>query len=422
MGLVDRIDLHRRLASRADPTTLEEFGALLGRSVGFVPTRTGITITDQRALGITAWYSGVRYLAETIAFLPVHTFKDTGPLAKPRRERRADPPWVTRPDVELPWGGWAEFAIYSLLHRSNSYSLKLRNGASQVTGLRPIHPDNVKKQGLASDGTKVFEIKADDGERIPLTTREILHIPGLSTDGKFGYSTIRAHAESLGIVAAADEAAARYYANASHPAGILEMTEELSKEEADRLKEEWEKFHRGLANRERIGVLSKGARYNPISINASDAQLLQARQFGVTEVSRILRIPPHKLYDLSRATFSNIEHQAIEAVTDSVRPLVERLEEWVNFDRDLLVGGNFIEIQIEGLLRGDTITRYRSYALALGGHPWMMPSEPRRLENLPEVDDTDFIPHPLNLGAVGEDPMVDDPPNPGPDREEGRPA
>ena len=402
--LGDRVTTRAREVRRADPTTLEEFGALIARNLG-VATNTGVAITNRRALAISAWYSGVRYLAEGVAFLPSHTFRRSGPIARPRHLREADRPWKVRPDVETPWESWVEYQMYSLLHRGNGFSLKLRDGSERVDGLRSIDPDLVR-YGTASDSTKVFAVRdAVTREEIPLTTREVFHVPGLSIGGGFGLNPIQFHAQTLGIVAAGDEAAGAYYGNASHPAGVIEVPQEMEEDEADRLKAEWDRFHRGLKNRERIGVLSSGARYNPISIKAEDAQLLEARKFGVTEVARLLRIPPHKLYDLEHATYTNIEHQSIEAVMDSIRPWCERLETHLNFDRDLLPGGGlFVEFQLEGLLRGDTAARFEGYSKALGGHPWMKVNEPRRLENLPEDPDLDFVPAPVNMGKVGDPP------------------
>lgn len=411
MKLGERVShaIEQREARRsADPSTLEELGALVARNQG-LETRSGVTVSDRRVMGLTAWYSGVRYLAESVSFLPTNTFRDAGSLTKPRRAPRADPPWLVAPDDELPWQGWLEFAMYSVLNRGNSFSVKLRDGVERVVGLQPLHPDNVRGRVAMGPtdifgepvraGQKIFWVRTSDmREWIPLTSRDVLHIPGLSTDGKFGLNPIRALAEPLGGVVAADESSNRYYANSSHPGGIISVPQELTKDERDRLKEEWDEFHRGLKNRDRTGVLSKGATYDALGLKAEDVQLIQTRKFGVTEVARALRIPPHKLYDLERATFSNIEHQSIESVVDSVRPWAERFEAYINFDRDLLPIRDFIEFALEGLLRGDTAARSEFYRNALGGHPWMMVSEPRRLENLPEIEGLDFVPEPLNMG------------------------
>lgn len=115
----------------------------------------------------------------------------------------------------------------------------------------------------------------------------------------------------------------------------------------------------------------------------------------------MLRIPPHKLYDLSRSTNNNIEHQSIEAVTDGLQPWVERIEAWVNFDEDLMAAGNFIEFEMEGRLRGDTATRYDAYAKAVG-RPWLRGNEVRRLENLPPLPELEDVLSPLNMGQADQ--------------------
>lgn len=394
-SLVDRVASRRtarREARRADPVTLEEFGYLLGQGSGTtVRTKAGVTMSPKRALGITAWYSGCRYLAETIASLPVHAYRDRGG----RRERRADPPWLAKPDVEQTWFGLVESWVMCELHRGNAFTFKLRSQVGQVVGLREIHPDRVTT-GQAPDGTKRFLV--DDIER-PFTTRDILHIPGLAYDGRVGLNPIQTLANSLGGVAATDDYAQRFFAAGTHVGGIISVPQELSGPAAERLRIEWDKFHEGLVNAHKTGVLSKGATYQRLSLNADDAQLIESRNFGVTEVARMLRIPPHKLYDLTRATFSNIEHQSIESVVDSIRPWVERFEAWINADADLLPDGNFIEFQLEGLLRGDAAARAAFYTSMIQNGA-MSPQRAAELENLPAPDELGYWLRPLNMAVI----------------------
>lgn len=397
--LADRIAAQAsrdRSVKRADPVSLEEFGYLLGQSSGAsVRTKAGPTVSWKRALGLTAWYSGARYLSEGIAGLPWHMYRAVGP----DRERRADPPWLERPDVEQPWFGLVEHMMMSLLHKGNSFSFKIRNAAEQVVGLREIHPDRVTV-GVAPDGTKRFMI---DRSEVVYTTREILHIPGLAYDGRVGINPVQCLAEPLGAAIAADDYAQRFFGNGTHVGGLISVPQELDSTQAQRLRAEWDQFHQGLLNAHKTGVLSKGATYQRISLSAADTQLIESRQFGIAEVSRMLRIPPHKLYELSRATFSNIEHQAIEAVTDSLQPWVERIEAWMNFDRDLLPPGYFIAASLEGKLRGDTMARYSSYTQAINAG-WMSPATAARLENQPAPPELDYYMRPLNMQVLGETP------------------
>lgn len=395
MGLLDRI-AERQQVVRSDPVTLEEFGYLLGRNRGQIKTRSGVTVDPNRALAIPAWYSGVRYLSETVASLPVHTFRDTAA----GRSQRADPPWLKRPDVETTRFSLFEHWMMSLLHRGNAFSFKRRDPVGRVVGLRPVHPDRVKV-GQADDGTKRFQI--DNREDLIFTTREIFHIPGLSYDGIVGLDPISGFAgESLGRIAAADEFASRHFSQGTHLQGYISVGQDLTQTQLDGLKDQWSRFHRGLANAHEFGVLGNGSEYKTISLNPEQMQLLESRRYGIIEVAQILRIPPHKLYELSRATYSNIEHQSIEAVMDGIRPWVERVEEWTNFDLDLLPAGNFVEFDLEGLLRGDIKTRYEAYSAGINAG-FLMPAEPRRRENLPFVDGTEYLNVPLNMGQVGPD-------------------
>ncbi len=378
--------------------TLEEFGVLLAESRGgFTRSKSGVSVGVNTAMSISAWYRGVHWIAETIASLPVHTFRRTPDLG---RTRRANPAWLEKPSDQIPWFALVEFIVMSLLHRGNAFVFRVRNPSGQVVGLLPVHPDNVKF-GVAG-GRKVFSVKSADGEWVPMTSFEILHIPALSSDGYFGIDPIRALANPLGTVAAADQFAGGFY-DGTHLGAYISMPGALDEDTAKDVRSHWEKLHKGLGAAHEFGVIGDGATYHTIGLDAEQTQILGARKFGVTEVARMLGVVPHKLYDLERATFSNIEQQAIEAVTDGIRPWVTRIEAFINFDRAMILEGNFIEFELDGLLRGDLKSRYEAYAVATGG-PWMEANVPRRLENLPPRDELDEVLRPLNMETASDDP------------------
>lgn len=399
MTVLDRVKARAEIR-RSDPVSMEEFGYLLGASRGqSTRTKSGVSVGAKRALGLTAWYSGARYLSESVAFLPWHHYQR---LDQDSRERRAKQPWLERPDVEQTFPGLVEFWVMSMIHKGNGLAFKLRNQASQVVGLREIHPDRTTP-GQAPDGTKRWAI--DDQV---YSTRDILHIPGLAYDGRVGLNPIQTFADALGAVAAADDYAGRFFGASTHMGGLITVPQALSGTQAEALREEWDQFHQGLLNAHKTGVLSKGATYTKLALNAEDAQLLESRQYGIAEVSRMLRIPPHKLYDLSRATFSNIEHQAIEAVTDSIRPWVARIENAINSDPDLVLPGHYVEASLEGMLRGDSAARAAYLAAGINGG-WMMPSRAARLENEPAPPELDYYLRPLNMAVIRPGQPEEDP-------------
>jgi len=384
---------------------MEEFGYLLGGQGGNT-SKSGVAVGAERAMGLTAWWSGNRYITEAVMFLPWHRF--TGP--HDARVRLADASWVTRPDADTTWPAVLEHWVVSMLNRGNAYAFKLRDFDGAVSGLRPVHPDRVRT-ARASDGTKVHEVK-NGSTTVALTSRELLHIPGMSSDGTVGHDVLRVQAEALGIAAASDEYAARSF-NGSHLRAYLSLPQPLTQTQADDLLDEWRSFHSGVTNADGFGVLGNGAEYKTISLTPEQVQLLETRTFNVGEIARILRIPPHKLYELSRATFSNIEHQGIEAVVDSVRPWVERIETAINFDEELSGSPRarmFIEANLEGLLRGDSGARAEFYNKGIAGG-WLMPQTAAQKENLPAPDELAYYQRPLNVSVIrpGEGAVPDNP-------------
>lgn len=107
-------------------------------------------------------------------------------------------------------------------------------------------------------------------------------------------------------------------------------------------------------------------KYTPISINPSEAQFLETRNFQISEIARIYRVPAHMIGQLDKATFSNIEQQSLEFVVYTLRPWITRLEQAMV--RRLLSEEEkkdyFIKFNVDGLLRGDYQSRMNGYATA----------------------------------------------------------
>jgi phage portal protein BeeE len=188
--------------------------------------------------------------------------------------------------------------------------------------------------------------------------------------------------------------------------------------------------HSGLEQAHRVLVLEEGMKFNKLMIPPDDAQWLETRKFQVNEVARIYRIPPHKLGDLERATFSNIEEQSIEFVTDTLTPWLVRWEQAIA--RDLLDADDrrqfFAEFKLEGLLRGKTSERFAAYSTARQWG-WMSANDVLALENRNPIGPAgDIYLSPMNmlsaeqaLRMVQERPDMELEQEEGTDRE-GRPA
>lgn len=135
-----------------------------------------------------------------------------------------------------------------------------------------------------------------------------------------------------------------------------------------------------------------------IGIPPEDAQFLETRKFQVIEICRIFRVQPHKVFDLDRATFSNIEQQSIDFVVDSIRPWLVRWEQSIS--QNLMLPDErkryFAEHLVDGLLRGDIQSRYNAYSTGRNGG-WLSANDIRELENMNPIDGGDAYLVPLNM-------------------------
>jgi len=365
-------------------------------------------VTELTALRYPAVYAAVRVLAESGGMLPLLTYRRAANGDRQRVED-ADDPRVRmlrlQPNPLMSAMEMWEAVIGVLNLYGNAYIYKPRDAYGRVSALWLL-PPQASQTFRDENGTLWYYVTpGPTGSQIQQFTSlyredEIIHLRGFGLDGIFGLTPITMHRRAIGIGTAADSYAENFYLNQARPAGVLSTAGNLTDVQFNRLKAEWEASHAGASNAGKTAVLEAGVSWQTLTVPNDDAQFLESRKFQVTEIARIFRVPPHMIGDLDRATFSNIEQQAIEFVTYSLQPWLTRIEQRINlevFDA-ALDEGMFCEFLVDGLLRGDTATRYAAYAQA----PWMTDNEKRRRENLPALDGLDEPTRPLNVAPVSQ--------------------
>lgn len=340
-------------------------------------------------------------IAGTVGTIPLHVYRRTRDGG---RERAVDHPLYgllhDAPNDLLTSCEWREMSQAHLCLRGNAYAEVVRDGAGRVVALRPVHPDRVSIFKRA--GGVVYSVQAEEGGQTTYGLDDLLHVRGFGPDGVLGYSPITLARNAIGLAVATENHGAKFFANGAKPSGVLETPTGLTDAQLKTLREHWEKMHGGAENAGKMAILNGGMKYAGVSISNDDAQFLETRKFQIPEIARIFRVPLHKIQDMSGATFSNIEHQAIEFVTDCIRPWAVRWEQRLN--RTLLTAAErreyFIEFSLDALMRGDTVSRYNSYRVAREGG-WLSSNEIRDLENMNRIDGGDTYLQPLNYTELG---------------------
>lgn len=352
---------------------------------------SGKTVTERSAMQMTAVYSCVRILSEAVAGLPLHLYKYTDNGSK---EKAVDNPLYfllhDEPNPEMTSFIFRETLMTHLLLWGNAYAQIIRNGKGEVTALYPLMPNRMsvdrdsRGQLYYEYQTSTDEAKTTKGGTVRLSAYDVLHIPGLGFDGLVGYSPIAMAKNAIGMAIACEEFGAKFFANGAAPSGVLEHPGVLK--DPDRIRESWHKTYGGTANSGKVAVLEEGLKYTPISISPNEAQFLETRKFQINEIARIFRVPPHMVGDLEKSSFSNIEQQSLEFVKYTLEPWLIRWEQ--SMARALIPQNDkavfFIKFNVDGLLRGDYVSRMSGYATARQ-NGWLSANDIRKLENLDQI-------------------------------------
>jgi HK97 family phage portal protein len=230
---------------------------------------------------------------------------------------------------------------------------------------------------------------------------EMVHITEMKLPGHLrGISRIDQIKESLGLAAALQEFAARFFGQGSTTSGLIEFPGQLNQEQAKSLVDAYELAHRGLKKSHRPGVLSGGAKFQKTGVDPNEAQMLESREFAVEEIARVFRVPLHMLQVAKPGamSYASVESNAIQFVTYTIRPYLDKIES--AFTR-LLPADTFLRFNVDGLLRGDIQTRYSAYSTGLQSG-FLSINDVRRLEDLRPADGGDNYRVPLaNINIDG---------------------
>lgn len=367
-------------------------------------TASGTTITPDTAMQTTAVYACVRILSESVASLPLITYRR---LEDGGKERAPDfylyPILHALPNPEMTSFELFETLMGHLALWGNAYCEIEMDGAGRVRALWPLRPDRMEIKRDRETQQIVYEyMLPNSSQPVTLSSERVMHLKGLSVSGMVGLSPIAMARQSIGLALATEEFGARFYSNNAQPGGVLEHPGKLGDEAYGRLKTSWTETHAGLSNAHRVAILEEGMKFEKIGIPPNDAQFLETRKYQTTEIARVFRIPPHMLADLDRATFSNIEQQSLEFVIHTIRPWLVRIEQ--SIVRSLLTEAErrvyFAEFLVDGLLRGDTQSRYSAYAIGRQWG-WLSVNDVRGLENMNPVEDGDDYLVPMNMTTLG---------------------
>jgi HK97 family phage portal protein len=369
-------------------------------------THAGEYINSDTALKNAVCWACTTYLARTTAQLPWRVMQDRprGPVRVPSHPAG----WVLsgRPNPEMSPFVFKETMVGWACRSGNAVAEIQRDARQVPVAMWPIHPSRVEFERDEA-GNLVFVVHDNDGGQRVLSGMDVFHLRGFG-EGSVGLNVIAYAAESIGWAQATEVFGSSFFSNGLNPSGFLMVPGRLSVDAKNAIDDEIRAKHGGTRNASKVMVLDGQMKFEKASVEPEAAQFIETRQHQVEEICRWFGVPPHKVMHLLRATFTNIEHQSIEVVVDSITPWAMRLEQEADYK---LFGQNrqgfYTKLDLKGLLRGDFKSRQEGLQIqrrngVINANEW------RRLEDMdeigPEGDKYICEGNMTTLAAVGEMP------------------
>ena len=364
-------------------------------------TYSGRRVSPQLAMQLTAVFSCVRVLAESVGMLPCSLYEqlETG-NRRAVRERLNRLLSVNPNNYMTPQEFW-ELLIACLCLRGNFYAYKVK-ALGEVVELLPLDPSSVTPK-LNSKWEPEYQVTFPDGRHDTLTQDDIWHVRIFTLDGLTGLSPIAYAKQAVGLGLATEEHGSRLFGNGAVTSGVLQTDQYLKDDAWERLRTDFENRHQGLVNAHKPMILEMGLKWQQISMTSEDAQFLETRKFQLEENCRIFRVPLHMIQNTDRATFNNIENLGIGFINYSLVPYLTRIEQRINAGlvKPSKQGVFYAKFNAGALLRGDMKSRFDAYATGINWGIYS-PNECRELEELNPREGGDIWLTPMNMTTKPE--------------------
>jgi HK97 family phage portal protein len=398
MGLIKNLLRRARLVG---PVDTDGVNGLLSMLPSGSETHSGEQVTVDSALHGTTVLACVRVISETLASLPAHVYERAGNQRRLAVEYPAYRLIHRQPNPEITSFEFREWMQNNVLIYGNGYAVIERDRFGDPVALWPQIASRVL--AYRSPGTKELWYRVHNaGQSIEVPAVNMLHIRGFAVGGLVGRSLVELGSNAIGLDAVQQRYAGRVFASGGSQRTALEYPgKELSDNAKTNIRKSWRAIYGSAEHVHDAAVLEEGMTVKVIGVNPGEAQLIEGRTYQVTELARLFRVPLHMVAELSRSTFSNIEHQGLEFVKYTVLPWIERWEQ--RLDMSLLSGddlNHYCKLSVEGLLRGDSKARAEFYR-AMFGIGALSANDIRALEDLDTIGPQgDHYLVPLNMAPA----------------------
>ncbi len=355
-----------------------------------MPSASGQIVTVESALGVPAVWAAVQVIASTVAGLPLQVYRKTKTGREPTNpalqavlnDVANEEDLISSFDM-MKW--WVEQAL--TVGRGVLFIERAPTG--RVLNLWPLDPASLT---ISRTGGKKYYEYRDNGRTVRYQPSDVLDLPFmLKANGLEARSPILSNRDVIGLAQAVTSYGAGFFSNGGVPPFAITggfqsgASMQRAADDVDGA------VRKAAKDKRQVLVLPNGLEIKPIGVDATKGQMIETQRFIIEQIARIYSLPPILLQDLTHGTYSNTEQQDLHFVKHTMMRWAGQIEGELNvklFGRAART--TYVEFNLDGLLRGDFMTRMQGYAQAIQNGV-LMPNEARELENRPTAEGGDQL-------------------------------
>ncbi len=367
---------------------------------------SGEVVGPETALNYHAWYRAISLIAQKCAAVPKIVYRRMPNDDEGKERAREHPAYALvheRANAEqTAFQFWLQMAGH-VPSRGNAYAAIYKAGGA--TELIPLNPDRthpVRRDGQLWYVAFPFGYEGD-GYR--LRADEVLHFRGYGFDGLVGYPVWKKAADEIGLGLAERRLTANRYKNGARPSLVLQTEMKIQDQAKIRLRDDWERMHRGIDNAGKTAVLDQGLKAQTIEMSAKDLEQSGAAQLSIAAISNYTGVPASKL-GMGGKSYASQEQEDQAFINDGLDHYLMIFEDEATaklFTPAEVSAGYEVKANRQALLRPAIKEQLDALRTATAGKPIMTQNEARKRIDLPPSDeeDADKLLTPLNMGQGG---------------------
>lgn len=351
-----------------------------------------LEVRNETVLSYPAVFSCITLIASDISKMsPSIQAKDSNDIWKDISDSQFEK-LISKPNQFQNTIQFMETWMNSKLSRGNTYVMKVKNSAGQITELRVLDPDKVVPL-VADDGSVFYQISPDQISGLPVQVtvpaREIIHDRfNCLFHPLIGVSPIYACGMAAMQGKHIQESSAQFFKNGGKPSGIITVPGSLNEEKAKEIKTAWDAGYTG-ENAGKTGLLTGGAQYQALTMSAVDADTVEQQKLSDLAICSAFHVPAYKVGIGDIPSSDNVEALEQQYYSQCLQVLIESIEVLLKETFDLGTTKR-IELDIGALLRMDSERRMKSLGEGVK-NTILTPNEARKRENLPPVAGGDAL-------------------------------